>query len=76
MGHLINIVKDIVQQCKQSEGLDKFLKDNLSPECLNKWEKLAKIKKLRAPLVRLNFYIITKILFKLYSWYEFSEGEV
>ncbi|XP_076248326.1 phosphatase 6 regulatory subunit 1-like protein fmt isoform X2 [Calliopsis andreniformis] len=55
MGHLINIAKDINdKQCKEGEGLDKFLEANLSPECLNKWKnfvntELAKIRKLYAP---------------------------
>nr|XP_003708528.1 PREDICTED: serine/threonine-protein phosphatase 6 regulatory subunit 3 isoform X1 [Megachile rotundata]XP_012152984.1 PREDICTED: serine/threonine-protein phosphatase 6 regulatory subunit 3 isoform X1 [Megachile rotundata] len=50
MGHLINIANNIVNQREKSEGLDKFLKDNVSSECLTKWEnlvntKLAKINK-------------------------------
>lgn len=40
MGHLINIANNIVNQCKKSGNLDKFLKDNLSPECLSKWDEL------------------------------------
>lgn len=40
MGHLINIANDIVNQCKKSNILDSFLKNNLSPECLSKWEEL------------------------------------
>lgn len=40
MGHLINIANDIVTQCEKSNILDSFLKNNLSPECLSKWEKL------------------------------------
>ncbi|XP_014486158.1 PREDICTED: serine/threonine-protein phosphatase 6 regulatory subunit 3 isoform X2 [Dinoponera quadriceps] len=40
MGHLINIANDIVTQCEKSNILDSFLKNNLPPECLSKWEKL------------------------------------
>lgn len=50
MGHLINIANNIVNQREKSEHLEKFLKDNLSPECLSKWDnfvdtELAKINK-------------------------------
>ncbi|XP_025163431.1 serine/threonine-protein phosphatase 6 regulatory subunit 3 isoform X4 [Harpegnathos saltator] len=40
MGHLINIANDIVSQCEKSNILNSFLKNNLSSECLSKWEKL------------------------------------
>ncbi|XP_070152721.1 serine/threonine-protein phosphatase 6 regulatory subunit 3 isoform X2 [Polyergus mexicanus] len=40
MGHLINIANNIVTQCEKSNILASFLKNNLSPECLNKWENL------------------------------------
>ncbi|XP_033328291.2 phosphatase 6 regulatory subunit 1-like protein fmt [Megalopta genalis] len=40
MGHLINIANNIVNQCKKSANLDKFLKANLSRKCLNKWKNL------------------------------------
>lgn len=48
MGHLIHIANNIVNQREKSESLDKFLKNNLSPECLTKWDnfvntELAKI---------------------------------
>ncbi|CAK9802611.1 Serine/threonine-protein phosphatase 6 regulatory subunit 3 [Anthophora plagiata] len=50
IGHLINIANNIVNQREKSETLDKFLMDNLSPECLSKWDlfvntELAKINK-------------------------------
>ncbi|XP_076764338.1 phosphatase 6 regulatory subunit 1-like protein fmt [Xylocopa sonorina] len=50
IGHLINIANNIANQREKSESLDTFLKNNLSPECLTKWEnfvnrKLAKINK-------------------------------
>ncbi|XP_012257302.2 serine/threonine-protein phosphatase 6 regulatory subunit 3 isoform X2 [Athalia rosae] len=41
MGHLINIANNIVTQCEKSNVLEAFLKANLSPDCLNKWEALA-----------------------------------
>lgn len=40
MGHLINIANNIVSQCEKSNILTSFLKNNLSPECLDKWENL------------------------------------
>ncbi|XP_029664004.1 serine/threonine-protein phosphatase 6 regulatory subunit 3 isoform X2 [Formica exsecta] len=40
MGHLINIANNIVTQCEKSNILASFLKNNLSPECLSKWENL------------------------------------
>lgn len=40
MGHLINIVNNIVSKCKKDSALDNFVKMNLSPEYLNKWEDL------------------------------------
>lgn len=40
MGHLINIANNIASQCEKSNILDSFLKSNLLPECLSKWEKL------------------------------------
>ncbi|XP_011329157.1 serine/threonine-protein phosphatase 6 regulatory subunit 3 isoform X2 [Ooceraea biroi] len=40
MGHLINIANNIVTQCEKSNILTSFLKNNLSPECLDKWESL------------------------------------
>lgn len=62
MGHLINIANNIVNQREDSESLDKFLKDNLSSECLDKWDdlvntKLSKINKTHQIfLVYLNSY--------------------
>ncbi|XP_029047430.1 serine/threonine-protein phosphatase 6 regulatory subunit 3 isoform X2 [Osmia bicornis bicornis] len=44
MGHLINIANNIVNQREDSESLDKFLKDNLSSECLDKWDDLVNAK--------------------------------
>lgn len=41
MGHLINIANNIVTQREKSNVLDSFLKANLSPDCLNKWDSLA-----------------------------------
>lgn len=38
MGHLINIANNIVTQCGKNNILASFLKNNLSPECLSKWE--------------------------------------
>lgn len=43
MGHLINIANNIVNQREKNENLDKFLKDNLSPECLNKWDNFVNV---------------------------------
>ncbi|XP_012539454.1 serine/threonine-protein phosphatase 6 regulatory subunit 3 isoform X2 [Monomorium pharaonis] len=43
MGHLINIANNIVTQCERSNILASFLKNNLSPECLTKWEELVSI---------------------------------
>ncbi|XP_017753161.1 PREDICTED: serine/threonine-protein phosphatase 6 regulatory subunit 3 isoform X2 [Eufriesea mexicana] len=43
MGHLINIANNIVNQCEKSEHLNKFLKDNLLPECLNNWENFVNV---------------------------------
>lgn len=40
MGHLINIANNIVSQCEKNNILASFLKNNLSPECLSKWENL------------------------------------
>jgi len=40
MGHLINIANNIVTQCEKSNILSSFLKNNLSRECLDKWESL------------------------------------
>ncbi|XP_020290990.1 serine/threonine-protein phosphatase 6 regulatory subunit 3 isoform X2 [Pseudomyrmex gracilis] len=40
MGHLINIANNIVTQCEKNNILASFLKNNLSPECLSKWENL------------------------------------
>ncbi|XP_029171427.1 serine/threonine-protein phosphatase 6 regulatory subunit 3 isoform X2 [Nylanderia fulva] len=40
MGHLINIANNIVGQCEKSNILASFLRNNLSPECLSKWENL------------------------------------
>ncbi|XP_046411016.1 serine/threonine-protein phosphatase 6 regulatory subunit 3 isoform X1 [Neodiprion fabricii] len=41
MGHLINIANNIVTQCEKNNILQSFLKTNLSPDCLTKWEALA-----------------------------------
>lgn len=43
MGHLINIANNIVNQRERSENLDKFLKNNLLLECLNKWENFVNV---------------------------------
>lgn len=43
MGHLINIANNIVNQCEKNENLDKFLKDNLSSECFNKWDNFVNV---------------------------------
>lgn len=43
MGHLINIANNIVNQREKNENLDKFLKDNLLPECLNKWDNFVNV---------------------------------
>ncbi|KAL6256512.1 hypothetical protein P5V15_012625 [Pogonomyrmex californicus] len=43
MGHLINIANNIVTQCEKSNILASFLKNNLSPECLTKWENLVSV---------------------------------
>lgn len=43
MGHLINIANNIVKQRERSENLDKFLKNNLLLECLNKWENFVNV---------------------------------
>ncbi|XP_017892342.1 serine/threonine-protein phosphatase 6 regulatory subunit 3 isoform X2 [Ceratina calcarata] len=56
MGHLINIANNIVNRRESSERLDKFFKDNLSPECLSKWDnfvdtELAKINKIHRILL-------------------------
>lgn len=40
MGHLINIMNNIVVQCEKSNILVSFLKNNLSLECLSKWKNL------------------------------------
>lgn len=43
MGHLINVANNIVNQREKSENLDKFLKDNLLPECLSNWDNFVNI---------------------------------
>lgn len=43
MGHLINIANNIVTQCEKNNILASFLKNNLSPECLTKWENLVSV---------------------------------
>ncbi|XP_011697032.1 PREDICTED: serine/threonine-protein phosphatase 6 regulatory subunit 3 isoform X4 [Wasmannia auropunctata] len=43
MGHLINIANNIVTQCDKNNILASFLKNNLSPECLTKWENLVSV---------------------------------
>ncbi|XP_011866447.1 PREDICTED: serine/threonine-protein phosphatase 6 regulatory subunit 3 isoform X2 [Vollenhovia emeryi] len=43
MGHLINIANNIVIQCEKNNILASFLKNNLSPECLTKWENLVSV---------------------------------
>lgn len=43
MGHLINIANNIVNQCEKNNILASFLKNNLSPECLTKWESLVSV---------------------------------
>lgn len=43
MGHLINIANNIVTQCEKNNILASFLKNNLSPECLTKWESLVSV---------------------------------
>ncbi|XP_071574955.1 serine/threonine-protein phosphatase 6 regulatory subunit 3 isoform X2 [Temnothorax nylanderi] len=43
MGHLINIANNIVTQCEKNNILASFLKNNLSPECLTKWENLLSV---------------------------------
>ena len=43
MGHLINVANNIVTQREKSENLDKFLKDNLLPECLSNWDNFVNI---------------------------------
>ncbi|XP_025993083.1 serine/threonine-protein phosphatase 6 regulatory subunit 3 isoform X2 [Solenopsis invicta] len=43
MGHLINIANNIVTQCERNNILASFLKNNLSPECLTKWEDLVSV---------------------------------
>jgi len=77
MGHLINIANNIVTQCEKNNILASFLKNNLSPECLSKWEnlvntQLVEINKIQQTvmMVRDNniFYIISIIFCKcIYS---------
>lgn len=40
MGHLINIVNNIVKECEKNQVLDTYLKTNPSPECAKQWEEL------------------------------------
>ncbi|KAG5309482.1 PP6R3 phosphatase, partial [Acromyrmex insinuator] len=43
MGHLINIANNIVSQCEKNNILTSFLKNNVSPECLTRWENLVSV---------------------------------
>ena len=40
MGHLINIINNIVKECGKNEVLDAYLKTNPSKEIAKKWEEL------------------------------------
>lgn len=40
MGHLINIANDIASRAESYNLLESFLKTNMPPEVLKKWESL------------------------------------
>ncbi|XP_015119641.1 serine/threonine-protein phosphatase 6 regulatory subunit 3 isoform X2 [Diachasma alloeum] len=40
MGHLIGVANNIVKQSEKCEGLEKFLKTNITTECFNQWDNL------------------------------------
>lgn len=75
MGHLTNIANNIVNQREKSEYLDKFLKDNLSAECLSKWDdfvntELSKINKTHQILL-VRLYSDIKFYSRSISSYDF-----